>query len=211
MLVHFILDKSGSMESIKDSTIKGFNEYLSELKKSEDDIRFSLTLFDSDSIETPYLNVPVQKVNPLNKETYLPNAWTPLYDAVVDSVEALQKSMKSEKRRAVVVAIMTDGAENASKKHNADCLRDLVKKLEKKNWTFTFMGANQDAWATAQSIGIAAGNTMNWRSTDEGAKDAFKAYAMSSVNYAANLRGIPMAASLNTKSFFSNGGDKDDS
>lgn len=208
-LVHFILDKSGSMDSIYDATIKGFNEYLATLKKSKDDIHFSLTLFDTFSIDTPYVDVPVERVPKLSRETYKPNGGTPLYDAVVDSTEALYERVKSDENLAVVVAIMTDGEENSSTKHDEKCLKKIIKKLEKKgNWTFTYMGANQDAWANASKMGISAGNTMAWASTTRGTATAFSDVAMASVNYAAFAgAGGGAGGSLNTKGFFS--GDLD--
>lgn len=201
-LIHFILDKSGSMDSIKKATISGFNEYLQSLKKSKEKINFSLTLFDSISIDTPYINVSVKQVETLSSKTYRPNGGTPLYDAVVESVEALHEKVK-EQDIAIVVAIMTDGEENSSKTHDEKCMRDLVEKLQSKgNWTFTYMGANQDAWGNAAKMGISRGNTMDWSADDEGSKDAFKRYALSSANYVAMASNAPSDA-LHTRGFFS--------
>lgn len=189
-LIHFILDKSGSMDAVLDATISGFNEYLTTLKKSKEDVRFSLTLFDTISIDTPYVNVPVKKVKPLSRDTYNPTGGTPLYDAVVDSVEALYEEIGDAKKTGVVITIMTDGEENSSRKHTQECLKKLVKKLEKKgNWTFAYMGANQDAWANAAAFGISAGNTMSWESSERGTDDAFRGVAMASMNYAAYAGG----------------------
>jgi len=205
-LVQVILDKSGSMESVLDSTISGFNEYLTTLKKTQGNMRFSLTLFDTDSIDTPYVNVPVKNVKPLNKDTYIPKAMTPLYDAVVNSVEELYKSVQ-DKKMAVVVVIMTDGEENSSKQHDEKCVRELVEKLQKKgNWTFTYMGANQDAWANAAKYGIAAGNTMSWASNNVGTMNAFRSLGGSSVAYAASMQlNADAGKSLKTDKFFNNG------
>lgn len=212
-LVHVILDRSGSMNSVLDSTINGFNEYLTTLKKSKDSIRFSLTLFDTQGIDTLYSDVSVKNVKPLNKETYVPRAMTPLYDAVVDSVEELYKTVQ-DKKMAVVVVIMTDGEENSSTKHDEKCLRELIEKLQAKgNWTFTYMGANQDAWANAAKYGIAAGNVMAWASTDVGTMTAFRGLAAATANYSASVSQNPSLSTTQTKDFFKNntGGDKHDS
>ncbi len=198
-LVHFILDQSGSMGSILNPTITGFNEYLNGLKTSKNKFRFSLTLFDSQKTEQRYVNVPVGEVKPLNTETFLPGAMTPLYDAVIESVESLHAGLKKSKD-PVIVAIMTDGEENSSTKHTEKCLKDLVEKLQNKgNWTFVYMGANQDAWANAQKYGIHAGNTMSWNSTTTGTADAFRGMAMSTANYAASLNN---GGDYSVKSFF---------
>lgn len=211
-LVHVILDKSGSMASVLDSTINGFNEYLTTLKKSKDNIRFSLTLFDTQSIDTPYIDVAVKNVKPLNKETYIPGAMTPLYDAVVDSVEELYKTVQ-DKKMAVVVVIMTDGEENSSKKHDEKCLRELIEKLQGKgNWTFTYMGANQDAWANAARYGISSGNVMAWASTAQGTLKAFRGLGVSTANYSASMQNAgTQGTALQTDKFFQQkGGDKND-
>jgi len=213
-LVHFLLDKSGSMSAVKDATLKGFNAYIDELKQSKENIHFSLTLFDTMSIETPYTDIPVHDIPQLTAHSYRPHGGTPLYDAVVESVEDLHKKIKDQKDTAVVVAIMTDGMENASTKHTRSCLKKLVKKLEKKgNWTFAYMGANQDAWANAESYGIAAGNTMSWQSTDRGTESAFRGVAMASSNYAmyaASAGGGGSGGVKNTKNFFTPEKDEKD-
>ncbi len=58
-LVTFLLDRTGSMESIKDDTIGGFNAYLSALKADGAGIEFSLLQFDSMSIDKVCVNIPV--------------------------------------------------------------------------------------------------------------------------------------------------------
>jgi hypothetical protein len=50
-LVTFLLDETGSMASIKDDTIGGFNSYLSTLKTSGTPIDFTLIKFDSRCFE----------------------------------------------------------------------------------------------------------------------------------------------------------------
>ena len=205
-IANFILDKSGSMGSIRGDVIGGFNSYIEELKKQDADILFTLTMFDTESIDTPYLLTPIKDVQPLNEKTYRPNGGTPLYDAAVETIENIAARVKEMKgKKAVVVTIMTDGEENSSVKHNQKCLKDLIKKLEKKgNWTFAFMGANQDAWATAQSFGIARGNAMSWEASSLGSTNALRSLAQNTAMYA-------MSASAGggggTKAFFSGSQD----
>jgi hypothetical protein len=211
-LINFILDKSGSMGAIQDTVISGFNEYINGLKNQKGKFKFSLTLFDTMSIEKPYVAVDLELVKPLSRDTYRPNAGTPLYDAVVDTIEAVYEEVQNKKDYAVVTVIMTDGEENSSQKHDEKCLRELVKKLEGKgNWTFTFMGANIDAYGAAMNLGISAGNTMAWNSDIQGTRDAFRGLAAASANYAVYAASAGDTTQLNTKSFFSNkkGGDDD--
>lgn len=207
-IVNFILDKSGSMASIEKDVIGGFNSYIKELKegKNSKDILFTLTLFDTVSIDTPYLLTPIKDVQPLNSKTYRPNGGTPLYDAAVETIENIADRVDEMKgRKAVVVTIMTDGEENSSVKHDQDCLKDLIEKLEKRgNWTFTFMGANQDAWNTANKFGIAAGNTMSWEASSLGSTNALRSLAQNTVMYAMSAGG---GGAGGTKAFFSGSSD----
>jgi uncharacterized protein YegL len=204
-IVNFILDKSGSMETCKDETIIGFNKYVQTLKKKakKGTMQFSLTLFDT-VITKPYIAVDISKVKPLNVETYNPNGWTALYDAAVDTIEAVSAKVdKMKEKTAVLTVIMTDGMENSSTKHNQDCLKDLVSKLKKEgNWTFVFLGANQDSWATGNLIGVDAGNVANFDTVN--IKRAFVNLAGNTANYAASMMSVANTGStmLNTKDFF---------
>lgn len=201
----FILDKSGSMGSIRQTAISGFNEYINVLKNNKVKNDFSLVLFDTESIEKPYFHTEMEKVEPLSEQTYKPMGGTPLYDAVVDAVEDLSNYVDEQSGKLVItVAIMTDGEENSSRKHDMKCMRELIEKLTAKgNWTFVYLGANQDAWANAANYGIKAGNVLGWQSDLSGTIKAFNSLANASVQYTANVaRGVSATAA------FFNGGDK---
>lgn len=209
-VVNFILDKSGSMSSVQDTTISAFNEYLQSLKNDKKtNYLFSLTLFDSESIDKLYVAANINDVKPLNKRTYQPNACTPLYDAVVETVEEAYKALESEKTPyASVVVIMTDGMENASTKHTQKCLADLRKKLEGTDkWTFVYMGANQDAWAVAQDWGFSQGNTMSFNADDAGIKTVMRGMGCATALYAStmNAGGAGGGGIKSIDNFFSNG------
>ncbi len=182
-LISFILDKSGSMEVCQKATISGFNEYLHSLKKQKGDFLFSLTLFDIE-FKKRYLNSPLNKVEKLDEKSYIPDGSTALYDAAVETIESLSDEVdKMEIKPRVLVIIMTDGEENSSRKHDQECFRDLVKKLKtQENWTFTFMGANQDSWLNASKWGFDQGNVVTWSS--DNAKGAFAGLASSTMAYA---------------------------
>lgn len=192
-IVNFILDKSGSMYETKEATISGFNEYIQTLKsknKEKDKILFSLTLFNT-SILQKYVAIPLKEVEKLTKESYSPDGFTALYDAVVETVEKVNEKaeeIKGEVKHLVV--IMTDGQENSSVRHNEKCLKDLIEKLKEKNWTFVFLGANQDSWATTCDWGLAIANTANWdNSTVRGVSTCFASLANSTMNFACSNTG----------------------
>ena len=187
-IVNFILDKSGSMDDSRDATISGFNEYLSTLKKEKGDILFSLTLFDTE-ITKKHVVIPLSKVKKLTRKTYVPDGMTALYDAVVETVESANEKISEikEKTKSLVV-IMTDGQENSSSQHDQSCLKDLIKKLEKENWTFVFLGANQDSWLTTGDWGLSMNNVANFNSSVAGTRSAFANLAKDTTAYACSMK-----------------------
>ncbi len=198
-IVNFVLDKSGSMEDCRNATISGFNEYVSTLKnkrKKDDNILFSLTLFDTEVIKK-HVAVPLSRVRKLTRRSYRPDGMTALYDAVIDTVETASERVDEMKGKVKsLVVIMTDGEENSSTKHDQNCLADLIKQFRKENWTFVFLGANQDSWATTANWGLDARNVANYQSTPRGAAIAFMSLAKDTVSYANSNQ-------LSTRKFFS--------
>lgn len=170
-IVSFILDKSGSMSVCRDATISGYNEYISTLKKDTKAVYdFSLTLFDT-NVETRHRAIPIGEAPELTEKTYVPDGGTALYDAVMRTINGL--AGKAEKSKVLCI-IMTDGGENASQEYTQKDLFNKVKELEKTGkWSFVFLGANQDSWATAQSFGFAQANVANFNTTGAGMRNAF--------------------------------------
>lgn len=153
-IINVILDRSGSMFSIKDETITLFNSYLDKNRDS----RFTLTQFDSEGIDVNYMGRKGEKVDNLNADTFQPRGMTPLYDAIGVTLGRLDKWMKGQngKKRPVVVAIITDGLENASREYTQAQIKSMIEDREGSGWQFIYMGANQDAWAVGQGIGVHA-------------------------------------------------------
>jgi Mg-chelatase subunit ChlD len=164
--IAFVLDRSGSMESCREAAVAGFNLFLEEQQRSEALVRLTLVLFD-DQYLVPINALPVAEILPLNNETYVPRGSTALLDAIgrtVDELGARLAAMPEKDRPGqVVVAILTDGLENSSQtytwKHIARVIRHQT---EQYRWTFLFLGANQDAIATAAHMHIAAANASNY-------------------------------------------------
>lgn len=182
LTVSLVLDETGSMDVCRDATIGGFNEYIDELSKRKERIRFTLTKFNSTKIEMVCDGLAVKDVARLNRDTYVPAAMTPLYDAIAQTIRATEQSAKGD---SVLLVVMTDGEENASHEYNRDRLLKLIQKKEKAGWTFVYLGANQDAWAVGQSIGVPGGNTMTYAATPDGVPMAAAALAGSTVRFAA--------------------------
>jgi len=185
-LVTFLLDRTGSMEAIRDDTIGGFNAYLDGLKGTgEADIDFTLIQFDSVSIDKICVAVPVAEVAKLTRETYQPRASTPLIDAAVKTINAVEASLLSQPAAKVVICIQTDGQENSSTEHNWAELNALVKEKSAKRWQFNFMGVGIDAYDQGARMGISPAATMAYDHRDPQATvAAFSASAENARRYA---------------------------
>jgi len=182
-LVTFLLDETGSMESIKDDTIGGFNSYLSTLKASGTPIDFTLIKFDSRRIEKVCVAVPVHEAKELDATTYQPGASTPLIDAAYKTIKAVEKSLNGNKPK-VIVCIQTDGHENASTEHSWEELNALIKEKSAVGWQFNFLGTGIDAYDTGARMGVAAMNTMSTGRTARHVRASYAAVAESSLAYA---------------------------
>jgi hypothetical protein len=118
-LVTFLLDRSGSMGSIINETITAFNEYLQGLLTGEGSglVDFTLVTFDTQSMDKVCVAVPVVQAPKLSRENYVPRAGTPLIDAAVTTLKAVEASLEKGGNPKVVMVIQTDGQENSSVKH----------------------------------------------------------------------------------------------
>jgi hypothetical protein len=195
-LVTFLLDETGSMESIKDDTIGGFNSYLSTLKTSGTPIDFTLIKFDSRRIEKVCVAVPVDQVKELDARTYQPGASTPLIDAAYKTINAVEKSLNGNKPK-VIVCIQTDGHENASTEHTWEGLNALIKDKTAAGWQFNFLGTGIDGYDTGARMGVAAMNTMSTGRSAQHVRASYAAVADSALAYAkgqASSTKISMAA-----------------
>ncbi len=175
--ITFILDRSGSMEAIRDTTIKGFNRFLREQQEGIPGARMTLIRFDHE-YEVVYKAKKISKVPPLDRETFVPRGVTALLDAIgrgIKETRARHKAMKKEERpEKVIFVILTDGYENASREYSRKQIFEMIrKKEEKRGWRFIFLGANQDAIHEASTLGIHAQQAMTFAPTAKGTVNAF--------------------------------------
>lgn len=183
----FVLDRSGSMSFIADDAIGGFNAFLESQKKIPGEAKLSLVLFDHE-YQMIYNGVDIQKVEPLDDKTYIARGTTALCDAIgrtIDDVgKRLSETPEEERPSKVLVAILTDGLENASHDYERAKINYMIThQTEKYSWQFLFLAANQDAITEGLSLGIGATNSMNFCcDTAEG-----NAYAYNTLSCAASM------------------------
>lgn len=166
----FVIDRSGSMQSVASDMIGGFNKFIKTQKENKvGECTVTFNQFD-DIFENVYKNVLVENVKDLDDKTYVPRNMTALYDAVgrtIDEVgEELSNLSEDQRPEKVLVVILTDGLENASQTFNRQDVQKKIKhQTEAYNWEFVYIGANQDSWAVGESLGISGNNTINYVSS----------------------------------------------
>lgn len=192
-LIHIILDKSGSMSGSVNPTISGFNEFLANMKAEVPDASVGLTLFDTE-YEERYVGAPIRKVLDLTRATYRPNGNTALYDAIGRTINSIKNLPQQPDK--VVVCIITDGQENSSHEFNQKQIFDLIEEKKQDGWQFTFLGADQDAYAAGMQLGVPVASTMNYGKSMVGTQSMFANVSSSSSSY---LRGETDTVTYNKK------------
>jgi hypothetical protein len=155
------------MEAIKDETISGFNHLLKEQKAAGDNASFTLVQFDSESTEVVHESRPIRGVPDLNGDTFQPRGSTPLLDALGQTIESTGRTLaaipEATRPDKIVFVVITDGQENASHLFTKTRVKEMIDhQTAKYNWKFIYLGANQDAFAEAGSVGIAVGTAANY-------------------------------------------------
>lgn len=175
--VTVVIDRSGSMGSLRDEVIGGFNTFMEDQRKVEGDCTVTLVQFD-DRYEKNYEGIPVNEVADLNHATYKPRGLTAMYDAIGKTIvatgERLAAMDESERPDKVIFIIQTDGDENASQEYSSDQVKQMIETQENEfNWDVVFLGANINAKATAVNIGVQVNKAMTFANNSDGATRAF--------------------------------------
>ncbi len=172
-----ILDKSGSMECIRKEAVNGYNETLgtikaAQLKHLDSQEHFvSLAAFCGCGIQMIYDKTPIAEAKKLALKQYDPCCFTPLFDAIGKTVKKLRADIKDIEDAAVLVTIITDGEENASKEWTGPAVKALIENCKEDGWMFSFIGAGDDIIHIATTISIT--NTVLWEQTSKGTKAVF--------------------------------------
>ena len=198
-IIHFVLDRSGSMAgNTWIEAIGGTNTFISEQKEVPGKATFSLSVFD-DHYDRIYDNVDIKDVTPLSagNTSYAPRGGTALYDAVGKTLndELARKAPKSTLR---IIAIQTDGQENASKEHNQTSIKLLVEKTKALGWQVLFLGANLDVAKFSMDAGFSptataayntnlAGSTTRALNTLSFSTTSYRNQGGGSIDYAAAI------------------------
>lgn len=166
ILIAFLLDRSGSMASIRMATIDGFNEFRGEQSKNPGKAWVSLYQFDTHH-QTDYEMVEIDKAPYLDETTFVPRGSTALYDGIGHMVTSVENSLAQmpKKPGSILMVIMTDGGENASTEMTGPAVKQMIEDKQKDGWDFVYLGANVDAFREAAKVGIPKGFAAQYAST----------------------------------------------
>ena len=155
-----IIDASGSMGLIRKTVIEQLNKTLQvfrdaqEIHTKSQTIFVSLVFFNSKFIKTIMNLVPAAEIRMLNNDEYLPESFSPLFDAMGSSLSKLRHQLDRKKTNRVVVTIISDGYENGSTEYTRKMIANLVRELKSIGWIFLHIGANKQLKFVADALPI---------------------------------------------------------
>ncbi|MCH1639866.1 hypothetical protein MJ257_07105 [Paenibacillus timonensis] len=174
----FILDKSGSMAGLEADTIGGYNSMLKKQKAIEGECRITTVLFANND-ELLHDRIDIRAVSPMTEKEYQVGGTTALLDAIGRTIHKIGNAQKhtADEYRAekVMVVIITDGEENASREYTAKRVKKMIEHQKtRQGWEFIFLGANIDAVETARHFGISPDRAQNFHADREGVELNFR-------------------------------------
>jgi hypothetical protein len=179
-----LLDRSGSMETIRDATIAAFNGFLLEQSTLPGEATLLLVQFADGYQAGP--PVGVREAPRLERETLEPGGFTALLDAMgraINETAAFVASLPAGDRTRVLFVILTDGQENASKTWSRAQVFARVNEQQERGWQFMYLGANQDAFAEAAKLGVRPGGTARFDASPEGVRRAMNTISIGSESF----------------------------
>ena len=195
----FILDRSGSMMSLTDDTIGGFNSFIEKQKNEPGDALLTTVLFD-DQYEILHNGMNIREVQPLSRDQYWARGMTAMYDAIGKTINEvgrrLSETPEEQRPGKVIFVITTDGYENASREFTQTKVKEMIQhQAEKYSWEFLFLGANIDSVKQAGNIGIKSDYAANYCATADGITSMYAAVdcAVSGVRGCKGASGISMS------------------
>ncbi len=181
--IRILIDRSGSMDHLKQEVINGIEKYIQEQATLPGDLTVDVIQFDysysskEDGYQT-LVSFANPRTNPVSLSSYEPRGMTALFDswgkAIDELGESLSKMKEEDRPERVIFVTMTDGEENASQVFNSEQIKEKTKhQTDNYNWKFVYLGANQDAVVVGSSLGTSVGNNLTFDASAKGLAASF--------------------------------------
>jgi hypothetical protein len=166
-IIEFLLDETGSMTSCQRATVAGFNDFLSEQRSQSGTCLLTLTKFDTSGQKTPYMDIDVGMVPNMQDNWFIPGGGTNLRDTIGARLSSLKQRLENWATKPnVLVVVMTDGADNASREFSEQVIKAALRSYMEEGWTFVYLGADQYALDTGNRLGFPDGNVKSFATTE---------------------------------------------
>lgn len=181
--VTLVIDRSGSMYSVRDDAIGGFNSFVEQQRTLPGKATLTFVQFD-DRYEEVYRAKSMEEVPRLDESTFVPRGTTALYDALgrslAETLEYVQALQEDERPSNVVIALLTDGHENASREYTYEKVSEVLARVRQKpGWEVIFLGADMDVVRAAERMGVGDGRSQVYDPSHKGTIVAFEYIARS--------------------------------
>ncbi len=175
--ITLLLDRSGSMASIRDDAIGGFNQFVADQQAQPGRATLTLVQFDSQaSHDVVHHFRAIETVPPLTAKTFTPRGGTPLFDAVGRTVKELERDLAALTPEAcpseVVLVVLTDGQENSSRQFNRKKIKALLAAKQEMGWRVLFLSADLSAVDEAVDSGFRGSRSAYFDKSAQGISQA---------------------------------------
>jgi Mg-chelatase subunit ChlD len=178
-LLALVVDRSGSMESIRSDMEGGIKSLLQEQAGQPGTCLVTLAQFDTE-YEVVFQAVPAAEITGYE---VVPRGATALLDAIGRTIgevrDWIDKLPDNRQPERVIVAVVTDGLENSSREWSRDKVMAAVKERSDAGWHFSFLGANQDAIREGGNVGVGADSSMSYAASPMGVSGAMSSLSES--------------------------------
>lgn len=193
-----LLDNSGSMSTILDDTIGGYNTFLKTQKEVPGECTYTLANFKNNgnyassgittSMKLVYDSVKLNDIPELNTTTFRPETNTPLYDTLCELIDHTGKILndisEENKPEKVIFVVITDGQENASVKFEyIDVENRIRKQTDVYKWEFIYLGANQDAMKVGTHLGFSFAKSASYATDSKSIYDTYSTVGIKLASY----------------------------
>ncbi len=176
--IALLVDRSGSMHTIQADAQGGIAAFLAEQAAQPGEATISLFQFDND-YERVFGPVPVADAPAYELH---PRGMTALLDALGRSIgdtASYLAAMPEADRPGVILAVVTDGQENASREMGRTAVKDLITGKTAAGWQFAFLSADLDAVQEARDLGVPLASSASYDSSPAGTRDAYSVLSAS--------------------------------